>query len=296
LVGFFFIARYTLLVITDLPKFMKIGKFILIIFFILTGCIPAHKHYTADLQLNTASPESGQPLEMTFQIKDPAGKNFSDLEIIHEKPMHLFMVSRDLSQYFHEHPEKQTDGTFKLPYTFQSGGKFKIFIDFKPPDDEQTVESFDLEVKGEKLPEIKLIPDKKFEKTIGGILVKMKPNIELIKQKDVLLNFQVFDAVTQEPVTDLQNYLGEKAHFVIIRKGLGRFVHAHPMSADKMNNMNTNQNMNAMNMDKMPMSANDRTSKITAMTNFPNRGIYKIFAQFKRNDKVITVPFVFEVR
>ena len=46
---------------------------------------------------------------------------------------------------------------------------------------------------------------------------------------------------------------------------------------------------------KMDMSDKDKASKVTAMTNFPNRGIYKIFAQFKRNEKVITVPFVFRV-
>jgi hypothetical protein len=274
-------------------KIMK--KYIFFVLFVfLAGCIQEHPHYTAELKINPEKVESGKPVELTFQIKNPEGEKVSELEIIHEKPMHLFMVSEDLSQYFHEHPTKHTDGTYKLPLTFPNGGKFKIYIDFKPQNDEQTVESFDLEVEGKELEKVNLIPDEKFEKTVDGLLVKMEPTGELVKQKDLLLNFQAFDAETKKPVTDLQNYLGEKAHFVIIRKGLGRFVHAHPMSADMMME-NMNSNMNKMPMEK-EMNDTDKDSKITAMTNFPNRGIYKIFAQFKRNDKVITVPFVFEVK
>ena len=260
---------------------------IISIFIFFAGCIEQHEHYTAKLKTNPASIESGKLVDLTFQIKNPKGENVSDLEIVHEKLMHLFMVSDDLSQYFHEHPVKQTDGTYKLPFTFPNGGKFKIFIDFKPLDDEQTVESFDVEVEGEKLEKVELKPETNFEKVFDGLLVKMKPNTELVKQKDLLLKFEIFDAETKKPANDLQNYLGAKAHFVIIRKGLGRFVHAHPMSDDMMKEMNSNMDM------KM---GDDKDSKITAMTNFPNSGIYKIFAQFKRNDKVITVPFVFEVK
>ena len=254
--------------------------------FFFVGCISHHKHYTADLKITPELIKSGEPAEFAFQINNPEGEKISDLEIVHEKPMHLFMVSQDLSQYFHEHPEKSKDGTYKLPFTFPNGGKFKIYIDFKPKgEEEQVVESFDVEVGGEKLEEVKLIPDEKFEKEVDGIFVKMKPSGELKRKQDLMLNFQVFDAETKKPVDDLQNYLGEKAHFVIIRKGLARFVHAHPMSSEMMSNKNN----------EMPKISAHHKNKVTAMTNFPNRGIYKIFAQFKRNDKVITVPFVFKV-
>lgn len=269
----------------------KIPSYLMLLaLLIFSSCIQQHEHYTAELKLNNEQVESGKPVELTFQIKDPKGKNVSDLEIVHEKPMHLFMVSEDLSQYFHEHPTRQTDGTYKLPYTFPNGGKFKVFIDFKPLDDEQTVESFDVDVAGEKPEKIELKPETNFEKTVEDLLVKMKPNTDLTKQKDIILNYEIFDSETKKPANDLQNYLGAKAHFVIIRKGLGRFVHAHPMSGDMNMNMNSNQNMDGMTMEI------DEDHKISAMTNFPNSGIYKIFAQFKRNDKIITVPFIFEVK
>ncbi len=257
---------------------------------VLAGCRGEHPHYTADLKITPEPIEARKPTDLIFQVKNPKGEKTSELEIVHEKPMHLFMVSEDLSQYFHEHPEKQADGTYKLTgFVYPNGGKFKIYIDFRPKGEEdQTVESFVVDVEGEGREEVELVPDEKFEKIVDGLRVVMKPNIDLVKRKDVMFMFQMFDAETDAPATDLQTYLGEKAHFVIIRKGLGRFVHAHPMSSKTMTE-NTNSNM------KMPDLGADPESKVVAMTNFPNRGIYKIFAQFKRNGKVITVPFVFRV-
>ena len=268
---------------------MKTRLFVLICLgLVFVNCTVKHRHYTADLKIDPEPIQAGKPTDLIFQVKDPKGEKISELEIVHEKPMHLFMVSQDLSQYFHEHPEKQADGTYKLKgFKYPNGGRFKIYIDFRPEGEEdQTVESFVVEVEGERRDEVELQPDKEFEKTVGGLRVSMKPNIDLVKHKDIMFHFQAFDAQTNKPVTDLQNYLGEKAHFVIIRKGLGRFVHAHPMSPKK--EMNSNM--------RMPDLGDDPESKVVAMTKFPNSGIYKMFAQFKRNDKVITVPFVFEVK
>lgn len=267
--------------------------FVFIFLSIFLSCVEKHEHYSADLTVEPETIESGKTAVLSFQVKNPKGEKVTDLEIVHEKPMHLFLVSEDLAQYFHEHPQKQADGSYQLPFTFPNGGKFKIFIDFKPKDDEQTVESFDIEVAGELLKKQDLVPDEKFEKSIESIFVRMKPESKLLKQQDTTFIFEVFDAETKAPVSDLQNYLGEKAHFVIIRKGLGRFVHVHPMSSEKMMD---NSNTKGTKMRETMPTKNGDVSKIAAMAKFPNSGIYKIFAQFKRNDEVITVPFVFEVK
>ncbi|NNE65409.1 MAG: hypothetical protein HKN33_02490 [Pyrinomonadaceae bacterium] len=265
---------------------MKTFAIVILVFF-ASACIETHEHYTAELTTNPEEIESGTPVEFSFLVKKSNGEIAGDLEIVHEKPMHLFMVSSDLSQYFHEHPKQQADSTYLLPFTFPNGGNFKIFIDFKPKDDEQTVESFDVEVAGDAPEKVELVPDEVFEKSVEGITVKMKPDGELLKHKDLVFKFDVFDSASGEPVTDLENYLGAKAHFVIIRKGLGRFVHAHPMSPEEMANMSGGM--------KMKPDAKS-TSQVSAMTNFPNSGVYKVFAQFKRNGKVITVTYVLQVK
>lgn len=58
------------------------------------------------------------------------------------------------------------------------------------------------------------------------------------KPAELNLDFAAFDAATGKPATDLQNYLGELAHFVIISEDLVDFVHAHPMAkGEKMDGM-----------------------------------------------------------
>ena len=142
--------------------------------------------------------------------------------------------------------------------------------------DEQVVDSFKIDVAGEGLEPAQLVVDEKFETVVDGVRVVMK-NADVSKQEMVHINFEFYDEETGKPLDDLEDYLGEKAHFVFVRKGLGRFIHAHPMAGD------------------MKGSGEAEPHKIGAMANFPNSGIYKVFAQFKRNGKVSTVSFVFEV-
>jgi hypothetical protein len=113
-----------------------------------------------------------------------------------------------------------------------------------------------------------------------------------------MLNFDMADAKTGQPPADMQNYLGEPAHFVIISQDLTDFVHAHPMKSGEMKGM-------AGDHDKTPHSHDDKkmgdqknmksSSEVAAHTAFPRAGLYKIWAQFQRNGKVITVPFVVPV-
>lgn len=271
-------------------KFFLIPVFVFAFF--TTGCFREnHTHFRVELETDTSEISSRTPVELKFQVKKPTGEKTSELEIVHEKPMHLFIVSRDLAQYFHEHPVRQKDGTYKLDFEFPNGGDFRIYLDFKPPNEEILTESFDVSVKGQNIPEVELKPDEKFEKTIDGLRFTLKPNRELKKHSDLLLEFQVSDASTNAPVENLQNYLGAKAHFVIIRKNLGRFIHGHPVSGE-----NSDKTMDHRNMPSMPMNHAMENSKVAAAVNFPNSGIYKIFAQFKYQDKIYTVPFVFEVK
>jgi hypothetical protein len=144
-------------------------------------------------------------------------------------------------------------------------------------------------VKGEPAPKEPLKVDEKFEKATGGIRVEMKPNGDLIAGKELMLDFSVTDVLTKKPVTDLENYLGEKAHFVVISQDLKEFVHAHPMSMNSMKSEHSEHE----HSEKM---SSDSASTVSAHITFPKAGIYKIWAQFKRNGGVIDVPFVVEVK
>ncbi len=253
--------------------------------------------YTAELSISPDSIVSGQPVELKFRVKDPKGETFTDLEINHEKPIHLYVVSEDLSQFYHQHPTKNADGIFEDTFTFPNGGKYKIFVDYKPKNSKKLFDSYSLAVSGDVRKSVEIIPDQKFEKTVEGLRVTMNADGDLVSNKELMLTFQVFDAAADKPATDLQNYLGVKAHFVIISKDLKDFVHVHAMSNDnvKSEEHSHGDNHTEMQMDEKLAGINAE-SYVSAMVTFPKAGIYKIFATFKHKDKLTIVPFIFEVK
>ncbi|MGI8544124.1 MAG: hypothetical protein ACR2MD_11710, partial [Aridibacter sp.] len=253
--------------------------------------------YTAELSISPDSIVSGQPVELKFLVKDPKGETFTDLEITHEKPIHLYVVSEDLSQFYHQHPTKNADSIFEDTFTFPNGGKYKIFVDYKPKNSKKLFDSYSLAVSGDARKNVEIIPDQKFEKTVEGLRITMNADGDLVSNKELMLTFQVFDAAANKPATDLQNYLGAKVHFVIISKDLKDFVHVHAMSKDnvKSEEHSHGDNHTEMHTDEKLAGINAE-SYVSAMVTFPKAGIYKIFATFKHKDKLTIVPFIFEVK
>jgi len=249
--------------------------------------------FLVDFTSDPAQIKAGEPTQMVFMVKNAKGELVKDFQIVHEKPMHLLVVSDDLAEFYHEHPEPQADGSLKVSFTFKNGGKFKIYTDFKPKDAKQTVKSFSVEVAGNKRSPEELKADTKPEKTVGDLFVTLKNDGEITSGKELTLNFQVFDAKTKKPVTDLQTYLGEKAHFVVISRDLRDFVHAHPISRD---NAKQEHDHGSDAKPSEKLAGIDAESIVSAKLTFPSSGLYKIFAQFKRNDKITMVPFVIDVK
>ena len=251
--------------------------------------------YTVELLTEPKEIVTNAPTNLVLTIKNLRGEILKDLAIVHEKPMHLIVVSEDLSEFYHIHPEPQNDGTLQVRFAFPNGGKYRLYADFTPQEDIQIIKSFPVQVSGETAAQNILTPDTKFEKTLEGIKVVMKPDAELESNKELMLNFSIFDAKSGELITNLENYLGEKAHFVIISQDLKDFVHAHPLSMDNMK-MESPANSDSDHKHDEKMSSMPPDSQISAHVTFPNAGIYKVFAEVKRQGKVIAVPFVVEVK
>lgn len=246
--------------------------------------------YSIELKTSPAAPKAEEQVELSFAIKNAKGEAVKELEIVHEKPLHLLVVSSDLAEFFHLHPEPQADGSLKMQFAFKNGGRYKLYADFKPKGSPAQVKTLDLDVSGPPGEKEALAADEKLEKTIGGIRVLMKPDAELASNRDVNLDFSVFDARTGELATGLQKYLGESAHFVIISEDLKEFVHAHPMSRDAVKSGQAQKGK-----DGRLMNAPEH-SMVSAHVKFPKAGLYKIWAQFQRNGGVIDVPFVVSVK
>ena len=79
--------------------------------------------YSASLQYNPSVPIAGQPTLITIDIREKqTGERVKEFDILHEKLMHVIIVSEDLSHFSHIHPAFDIkDGIFSVYHVFPEG-------------------------------------------------------------------------------------------------------------------------------------------------------------------------------
>lgn len=68
---------------------------------------------------------------LSINLEDKEGKPVKELEVNHEKLLHLIVVDETLEEYYHLHPEQIGEGQFKVDADLKDG-KYKAFVDIKP--------------------------------------------------------------------------------------------------------------------------------------------------------------------
>lgn len=228
--------------------------------------------FQAALLPSTGDVVAGKPVTLAFTVRDAKGNLVRELPHVHEKPMHLLVISKDLRDFFHLHPELQADGSYRVEHTFPSGGDYTLFIDYTPKGAPQVVDRIPLTVKGAPRAAAALQADTTSTRTVDGLRVTMTPSKPPRPGEGVVLQFAVVDEKTGRPAADLEPYLGAMAHFVILSEDSKDFLHAHPL-------------------EEKPTG----DGRVSAHTTFPRAGLYKAWVQLQRDGKVITVPFVLNV-
>ncbi|MBM7649792.1 hypothetical protein JOC78_002776 [Bacillus ectoiniformans] len=223
----------------------------------------AHGHgekTSKETEVNVTVKEDNGQLILT--LKDPAGQPLTDLEINHEKLLHLIVVDEHLDQYYHLHPEETAPGQFETASTLKEG-TYKAFVDIKPKNLDYEVQPLAFSVGTPAADEHShgsLKADQLLEKTVDGNMVTLETS-PLVKNEPVTLTFDVHGA-------ELEPFLGAMGHVVILDEEANEYLHVHP--ADE----------------KRPVFE----------TEFSQPGIYKIWAEFQKNGKVTVYPFVVEVK
>ena len=212
---------------------------------------------------------AGVPADLEFQLRDPAGQAVDRLEIVHEKPLHLMIVSEDLSWFAHVHPVPDGSGRFHLRETFPAGGTYTLFHDFTPPAVGMQVVPVDLTVEGRRPAPKQLVIDDDRPKAVDGYECTLT-HTALALDAESALTFRL--TRSGKPVTDLEPFLGAMGHLVVISADRATYVHSHPLPANATTGPTVQFN-----------------------TTFPRTGVYKAWGQFQRHGRVVTVPFVFEV-
>lgn len=229
--------------------------------------------------------EAGKEGMLSFTPKIKGKENEAvPLQVIHEKKLHLIIVSKDLSYFEHIHPEYQADGTYQIkvlakgtPYTiskglnetyFNNGGDYMLFADYAPASGNHQLEKIPVTVKGTPYKNVTYNKER-LTANIDGYTVSLEveggkwaSNMPIHIKAVIKKGNQVLDANTFE------NYLGAKSHMVVLKTETFDYLHVHP----EVENGN-----------------------LDLHTTFESAGVYRGWLQFQTDGKVHAADFIIVV-
>ena len=161
--------------------------------------------------------------------------------------------------------------------SFPAGGDYRLFADVAPKGAGSQVLSVPLKVTGAKPAWNTALTPTPLTTTVDGITATLDiANKILPIGRTIPVGFKLTDSASK-PITDLEPYLGAFGHLILIHQDGQTFVHSHPMEDDA-------------------GLALSKAGTVVFNARFPKPGRYKAWGQFQRAGKVITVPFVFDVK
>ncbi|HEV7643503.1 MAG TPA: cupredoxin domain-containing protein [Pyrinomonadaceae bacterium] len=249
---------------------------------------PAASAIKVELKTDPVFVEPGKEVELSLTIKNEKDELIGSLANANEYAIALTAISQDLSQFYDLTLKPFPDGTYLVRHTFPTAGRYTLFLDVKTPDGKLHTEIIGFGIAGDVPAGQELKADNSLVQAANGLKVELKPESEIKANDPVRLFFNVSDAKANEPASDLEKYKGEDMHLVIVSQDLKEFIHVErpPGSDDP-------------EKDKMQESQTGgiRAARtIPAYVTFPKGGLYKIWAQFRRQGKVVTFPFVVKVK
>jgi hypothetical protein len=239
------------------------------------------REYLLDMQTTPAAPTAGEPVQFRFVVADPDTRRpVADFAVVHDKRFHLFVVSQDLEQLAHIHPEQQADGAWTIQHVLPQAGYYRIYADFLPIGGTPQVIARTLVTAGysgdlaASVPS--LTPDRSFTKKTETATVSLtvEPST-IVAGRTVKLRYDL--KAGEAPVTDLEPYLGAWGHTLVLSEDALEYVHAHPIEF-------------------LPTDVPDPKGgpTITFDAMFPKPGRYRVWTQFKRQGVVATTWFTVE--
>ena len=227
--------------------------------------------YWLDLADGTPAPVAGRPSRLRFVIREPhGGAPVRSFALLHERLMHLFVVGHDLAFFAHVHPEIAPDGTFEQSVTLPRAGAYRLIADFAPEGAAPQLLQKTIVTAGYRgsLRAGAPPPVDVSAKTVEDVRVTLAAS-EPIAGREQLITFEVADASTGKPVTDLEPFLGAPGHLLFVGSDLLTAAHSHPVV-------------------EISTAAGP---EVVFQVLFPRAGVYRLWVQFQRRGRVLTAPF-----
>lgn len=184
------------------------------------GLLVSQDGYTFDPAARTL--DAGRTNPFSFTITGPDGEPLEDYERLHDRELHLIVVSGDLAEFHHVHPTRDEQGTWSIDLPALQPGAHRAYADFQPRDRDQLTLGIDLTVPGQIGPPVALVERRTVE--VDGYEVTLDGHPEPARESDVTITVRRDgEVITTEP------YLGAAGHLVAIRDGDLAYLHVHPL-------------------------------------------------------------------
>jgi Cu+-exporting ATPase len=251
------------------------------------GMDTAPAKQSARVALATGGPVTpGAPTTLTFNLTDLADGRPVNAAPSHEADMHLVVVNKDLGHFAHIHPQAAgAVGQYSVQHTFPSAGEYILYDEFERQGTGDEVHRFEVAVGGGQSASAMLAADTA-PKVVSGYTVSLATSGPVVAGETA--GFVVTVERDGSPVADLEPYLGEAAHVIVLDESAGGFAHVHAVAG---------ATPPGDAMDEAGEGTPARFGPGVAFSHrFPEAGLHKVWVQFSRQGEVVTVPWVVEVR
>jgi hypothetical protein len=228
----------------------------------LKAGIPEPVEFPMDLKLIPRAPRPGTKAELEFTVRDPQNdRQIQHFEIVHEKLFHMFVVSRDMKFFVHDHPVFGDDAKFRYDLAFPKPGLYRILADFYPEGATPQLIAKTVIVPGEPQLAAPVLTRDYATKQTENMRVSLTtdPPQPIAGQKTMMF-FHL------EPSDGIEKYIGAWGHMLAASDDLIDMIHTHPFIADGGPEMQFN-------------------------VYFPREQVYRIWVQFQRKGVVNTAQF-----
>ena len=218
--------------------------------------VPERAEYPLVLGMEPDAVRAGDHVTLTLRVFDPMGHPVRRFETVHEKLIHLFVVSQNLELIAHVHPQFHQDGSIVITMRLPKPGMYRLLADFYPSESVPQLAVETLYVTG----------SSRSPHLIPSLVAEPGQNLTAsirLEPEPVLTGLMSRIIYTLEPGEGLEQYLGAWGHMLIASEDLIDLIHLHPFLATG--------------------------STIQYNAIFPRAGNYKIWSQFQRNGVVNTI-------
>ena len=251
--------------------------------------------YRLTLQTEPSPPVPDEETALTLTLtRRASGAPVTDLQQVHERPLHTFIVARDFSSFAHLHQEDfgtrdaedVAAGRFRFPYRFPAAGPYRVVAEFTHRD-RSFAQHFDLML-GERAraaPQTAAPLSLSNVQRVGDFTARLRHSPATLsagREVELVLSLSRDDA----PVTNLELILGAEVHAAIWRADGEDFGHTHsytPAMAAMMRDMAAHPGGHSaaamIALMSEPAELVYPGPEIPLRYTFPRAGLYHLFLQ-----------------